>query len=171
MLNANDSETIVSLRQLRNSVMAATRPLVFWVGAGSGRWLGYPSWKDLTLGIRKDFSHDVAGFHNQQALEFINKEDFPAVFQMCKHLDPGRYHRFIAETFVPRPPTSVYHKFISLLTKITPLFIVTTNVDESLEGQLPMSVTVQRSDLCRCVDLVQKRTPFIAKLHGSISSV
>jgi hypothetical protein len=171
MLNAGDPETVISLRRLRSVVMAATRPLVFWVGAGSSRWLGYPSWKDLTLGLRKDFSGNVAFFDNQRALKLINKEDFPAVFQMCRDLDAARYYRFITDAFVPKVPTDAYQKFINLLAGITPLFVVTTNVDEALEGHRPMSVTVQRSDLSRCIDLVQKRVPFVAKLHGSISSV
>ena len=151
--------------------MAATRPLVFWVGAGPSRWLGYPSWKELTLDLRRDFCRNVGGFDNQRALELIDKEDFPAVFQMCRGLDAARYHRFITNVFVPQAPTAAYQKFVSLLSTIKPLFIVTTNIDEALEGQMPTLVTVQRSDLSRCVDLVQARTPFIAKLHGSISSV
>ena len=171
MLNAGDPETVISLRRLRKVVMAATRPLVFWVGAGPSRWLGYPSWKELTLDLRRDFWRNVAGFDNQRALELVDKEDFPAVFQMCRGLDAARYHRFITNVFVPRAPTAAYQKFVSLLSAINPLFIVTTNIDEALEGQMPTLVTVQRSDLSRCVDLVQARTPFIAKLHGSISSV
>ncbi len=49
--------------------------------------------------------------------------------------------------------------------------MVTTNVDETLERSLPASAAVQRSDLERCLDLVSAGQPFIAKLHGSVSSV
>jgi len=171
MLNASDLETVVSLRRLQDVVTTATRPLIFWIGAGSSRWLGYPSWKDLTLGIRRDFWCNVPGFDNRRALELLNKEDFPAVFQMCKDLDTPRYHRFIAETFVPRSPTGTYRRLISLLAEVGPLFMLTTNVDESLEHHVSTVATVQRSDLSRCVDLLQKQAGFVAKLHGSVSSV
>ena len=171
MLNADDQETGISLRQLRDVVSTGTKPIVFWIGAGSSRWLEYPSWKGLTLQLRRDFASNVLSFNNQQALEFINKERFPEVFQLCKNSDPARYRRFIADAFLPRKPNDSYMAFVNLLTKIEPLYLMTTNVDEVLEHSLPLSVTLQRSDLQRCVELVQKRSSFAAKLHGSVSSV
>jgi hypothetical protein len=171
MLNADDQQTVISLRRLKSLVASGTRPLIFWVGAGSSRWLGYDSWKDLTLKLRKEFYACVSGFDNTRALTLVNKGDFPAVFQMCKEQDSARYYRFIADAFAPRTTTDSYQAFVDLLGKMSPLFIVTTNVDEALESRMPMSSVVQRSDLSRCVDLVQRRVPFVAKLHGSISSV
>lgn len=171
MLNADDQETGISLRQLRGIVAAGTRPIVFWIGAGSSKWLGYPSWKDLTLGLRKDFFRNVSGFDDQQALKLIDRSHFPAVFQMCRGLDSARYYRFLTQAFEPKVPTALYKTFIGLLAKVSDLFILTTNVDEGLEKSLPTAATVQRSDLWRCVDLVQRRIPFVAKLHGSISAV
>jgi SIR2-like domain len=133
--------------------------------------MGYPSWKELTLAIRKDFFLNVAGFDNKRALDLIDKTDFPAVFRMCKDLNEARYHSFIADTFVPRSPTDVYRRFVGLLSEIRPLFIVTTNVEEQLESHLPQCSTIQRSDLSRCVDLLEAKAPFVAKLHGSVSSI
>jgi hypothetical protein len=171
MLNADDPETILSLRLLKNTVEAHARPLVFWIGAGASRWLGYPSWMDLALQLRKVFFRSVDSFDNQRAIELVNKENFPAVFQMCRDLDSQTYYRFIADTFSPRMDADLFRTFVDLLQKLSPLFILTTNVDEALESRMPMSGTVQRSDLTRCVDLLQKRIPFVAKLHGSVSSV
>lgn len=171
MLNADDPETVISLRRLRAVAAEGTRPLVFWIGAGSSRWLGYPSWEELTRGLRKDFSGNVAGFDNQQALVLISQQKFPTIFQMCRDLDEPRYHRLIASAFLPRTAPEAYRKFIESLAGIEPLFAVTTNVDEALESHRPASVTVQRSDLSRCIELLQKKTPFVAKLHGSTSSV
>lgn len=145
--------------------------MAFWVGAGASRWLGYPSWKDLTLQLRKTFFQHSATFDNRRAVDLINREDLPAVFQLCRDLDPARYHTFITDAFIPREPTTAYKAFVDALGKISPAFILTTNVDEALEGALPMCATVQRSDITRCIDLLQKRSPFIAKLHGSVSSV
>jgi hypothetical protein len=101
MLNADDPGSVMSLRRLKEVASAGDRPLVFWVGAGSSRWLGYPGWKDLTLQLRKNFFQAVAGFDNQGAQGLISKEDFPAMFQMCRDLDSARYYRFVADAFVP----------------------------------------------------------------------
>jgi hypothetical protein len=171
MLNADDPESIISQQQLKKIVTAETRPLVLWIGAGSSKWLGYPSWKELTLQLRREFASSTAGFNNDRALELINKREFPRVFQLCKDLDSARYYRFIAEAFLPRVQTQAYKKFVNFLAEINPLYVLTTNVDEVLEHSLPMSVVLQRSDFERSIDLIHKRTPFVAKLHGSISSV
>jgi hypothetical protein len=156
---------------LETVVATASRPIVFWVGAGSSKWLGFPSWKELTLALRKDFARSVASFDNQRALERINKSDFPAVFQMCRDLDEGRYFSFIANAFLPRNTTDIYQRFLNLLAGIASSFVISTNVDEALEANRPTSITVQRSDFTRCIDLVQNKRPFVAKIHGSISSV
>lgn len=156
---------------MKEIAAADTKPLVLWVGAGSSRWLGYPGWKDLTLQLRKDFYQCVAGFNNDRAVELINREDFPEIFQMCRDLDSTRYFEFIANAFPAKVPTRSYQNFLRLLGKIDPLFILTTNVDEALEKNLPNLTTVERSDLSRCVELLQKRAPFVAKLHGSVSSI
>ena len=171
MLNADDAESVLALRLLVNVAAAGTRPLVFWVGAGASRWLRYPSWKDLALQLRKAVFQQSAGFDNKRAVELINKQDFPAIFQMCRDIDAAKYNKFIADTFVPRGQTSVFKTFTGLLGKISPPFVITTNVDEGLENALPMCAAVQRTDVTRCVDLLQRRIPFVAKLHGSVSSV
>lgn len=171
MLNADDPESVLAMRQLAKTAASGERPIVFWVGAGVSRWLGYPSWKDLTLQLRRIFFRQVANFDNKRAENLINEEDFPGIFQMCRDLDSGRYYRFIADSFLPRQQTEIYKAFTSLLEKISPPFVVTTNVDEALESCLPTCATVQRADIGRCVDLLQKRTPFIAKLHGSVSAI
>src|SRR5579862_2863020 len=174
MLNADDQETVISVRRLKDvsaDVSAGNRPIVLWVGAGASRWLEYPSWKELTLRLRGNFYRLVSGFNNSRAIRLINKEDFPEVFQLCKDLDSATYHRLIAGEFEPRPITDTYARFITLVRKISPLFVLTSNVDEMLEGQLGDSAIIQKSDLPRCIDLLQRRVPFIAKLHGSVSSV
>ncbi len=158
MLNANDDETGISLKRLRSVVAAGTRPIVIWVGAGSSKWLGYPEWKDLTLQLRRNFFRAVGGFDNERALELINKENYPAIFQMCRDLDSARYHRFLADAFLPRVTTDLYQGFLSALRKVSPLFVLTTNVDEALESQMPASVTVQKSDFSRCIDLLHSAT-------------
>jgi len=50
------------------------------------------------------------------------------------------------------------------------LHILTTNIDEALDKGLKC-ITIQRSDIERLPDLVNARTSFLCKLHGTISSV
>ncbi len=142
------------------------------MGAGASRWLGYASWEDVARQLRKVFFQEhLPGFNNDRAMALIGKREFPALFQMCRDLDPAIYHKFIVDSFTPRQLTAVYADFVSLLGKINPLSVVTTNVDEMLEKSLPLTETVQRTDLSRCVELLHNRRPFVAKLHGSVSAV
>jgi hypothetical protein len=171
MLNADDRDTVIALRQLKSVTMAGAKPLVFWIGAGASRWLGYLGWKDFALQLRRTFFQTVGAFDNEDAQKFLNTENFPALFQMCRDLDSALYYRLITDAFRPRPTTDSYRKFVDLLVPLSPTFIVTTNVEESLESRIPEHVIVQKSDLTRCIDLLQSRTPFVAKLHGSTSSV
>ena len=171
MLNADDSESVLAMRSLASVAASGSRPIVFWVGAGASKWLGYPLWKDLSLQLRKAFFQRVSGFDNHQAERLLNAERYPELFQICRNLDSGHYNKFLVDIFKPRVQDGPYGTFVELLREINPLFVVTTNVDEALEKSLPAAVTVQRTDLSRCVDFLQTKTPFVAKLHGSISSV
>ncbi len=104
-------------------------------------------------------------------MRLVDGNDYPAMFQMCRDLDSGTYYKFLADAFIPRVQTAIYRSFANRLKEIKPLFIVTTNVDEGLEKNLPMCQTVQRADISRCVDLLQNEIPFVVKLHGSVSSM
>jgi hypothetical protein len=77
----------------------------------------------------------------------------------------------LAALFSLRTPTPVYEHFWGILKASKPLQVVTTNVDEMLERYSAASETVQSSDLERCLTLLSAGTSFVAKLHGSISSV
>ena len=172
MLNADDPGTITSLLLLRDAYLTSNRPLVFWVGAGASKWLNQPSWKESALLIRRNFFEKFRpGFNNTLANKLVDREEYPELFQLCKETDQAAYFRFLAETFAPAPITPLYSRLRDCLQKIAPLYIVTTNVDEALEGILSHCSVVQRTDLTRLPTLVQDETPFIAKLHGSVSSV
>jgi hypothetical protein len=77
----------------------------------------------------------------------------------------------LASTFSARQASPVYSRFISVLRDIQPCFVVTTNVDRSLEASLPEFELIERSDLERAIHFIQKETPFICKMHGSISQI
>jgi hypothetical protein len=171
MLNADDAETVFAIRALENAAASGTKPIVFWIGAGASKWLGYPLWRELSLQLRKAFFQQVAGFDNRRAEGLLNAEQYQELFQMCRLLDEAKYNRFITDAFTPRPRTTTYTRFIDLLSQINPLYVLTTNVDETLEKNLPSAITVQKEDLSRCVDLLRTGASFVAKLHGSVSSV
>lgn len=171
MLNADDSETIFSLRLLRDTIRTGNRPIVFWVGAGTSQWAGYPSWRDFALDLRSSYFKSTAGFDNRGATKLIDSGNFPAFFQICRDLDCSRYYRHIASVFSPKAASSTYRRFIDLLNQVSPLYVVTTNVDEELERSLDTPVVVQKSDLTRIVSLLEQKNSFIGKLHGSCSTV
>jgi hypothetical protein len=171
MLNANDPETIFSLHLLRETITTGNRAIVFWIGAGTSRWAGYPSWKDFVLDVRSDFFKSKGGFNNDLALKLIDSGNFPAFLQMCRDLDRARYYRHIAAVFSPKAKGPLYSRFIDLLRRISPLYAVTTNVDEQLERNLNAATVVQKSDLTRIVTLLQGKDAFIGKVHGSCSTV
>jgi len=171
MLDATDQATFLAIRELKRSIQESNKPLVLWVGAGASKWLGYPLWKEVALDLRKDFFKYVATFDNAGALKLIDAGSFPRFFQQCRDLDHARYHRFLSDSFLPRPDTPIYLRFTQALGRIAPLHILTTNVDESIEQRFPGAAVFQRSDISGCLKQLQDGNPFIAKLHGSRSSI
>jgi SIR2-like domain len=171
MLNADDQGTFRSIRELKLVVQESKRPLIFWVGAGASKWLGYPLWCEVASNLRREFFKFVAGFDNTEALELIKTRSFPRFFQRCWDLDRARYNRFLSNAFLPRPETPLYRRFTDALGKITPTRILTTNVDEALEQRFPTVGVFQRSDFSGCIEPLQTGKSFIAKLHGSRSSI
>jgi SIR2-like protein len=154
MLNADDQGTFRSIRELKLVVQESKRPLIFWVGAGASKWLGYPLWCEVASNLRREFFKFVAGFDNTEALELIKTRSFPRFFQRCWD-----------------PETPLYRRFTDALGKITPTRILTTNVDEALEQRFPTVGVFQRSDFSGCIEPLQTGKSFIAKLHGSRSSI
>lgn len=171
MLNADDPQTVFSLRALREVVLNGRRPIVLWIGAGASKWAGYPLWKELARQMRADFAKLVQEFRNERALKLLQSERYPEFFQFCKQTDSARYYRFLSDVLSPKSLTHVYARFIDLLRRLPLLQIVTTNVDETLERTIPGPSAVQGSDLTRVVELLNDHQPFIAKLHGSCSSI
>src|SRR6267154_2974884 len=171
MLNSDDQTTFRSLRELTRTVRDSKRPIIFWVGAGTSRWLGYPLWKELALNLRRDFFELVPGFDNAEALKLIGANDFPRFFQLCRDLDRARYHNFLSNSFLPVAETPLYKRFADTLEALTPLRVLTTNVDEVLEQRFSGAAVYQRSDFSGCIEQLQDGRSFIAKLHGSRSAI
>jgi SIR2-like domain/SEC-C motif len=171
MLNANDQATLLSIRELRRSIEQTEKPLIFWIGAGASKWLEYPLWKELARKLRREFVKFVAGFDNEKARSLLESNPFPQFFQMCKDIDQQRFYHFLSSSFLPLPDTDLYARFLEAIGNISPLHILTTNVDEALEQRLPSVAVFQRSDFSGCISLLQSKKPFIAKLHGTRSAI
>src|SRR5258708_1004598 len=170
MSSFSDKETVVSYRLLRRVITERTKPIVFWLGAGVSAWNGYPDWRDLARKLRKAFFDLTADFDNELALTLLDR-DLPAFFQMCKDLNSALYFRSLTDSLSPRPLSPLYQRFVSKLAEIQPSHIITTNVDEMLEESLGQIRVLENTDISLCPELLHSDTSFIAKLHGSISSV
>ena len=170
MLNADDQFTLPSLNRLRDAIRQK-RPLVIWIGAGAGRWAGLPGWHDSARLMRNIFSKKLPGFPRDIAEQRLEVHDYPGVFQLCKDSDEALFNQTLVAQFSRSSPGPIYAQLIHGLRKVTPLQIVTTNVDLCLEQGIGTVDVIERSDLERCGDAIVSRTPFVAKLHGSISAI
>lgn len=170
MLNADDQYTLPSLNRLRDAIRQK-RPLVIWVGAGASRWAGLSGWRDSARSMRSTFSKKFPGFPRDLADQRLEAHDYPGVFQFCKDCDEALFNQTLVAQLNNPSPGPIYAQLIDGLRKITPLQIVTTNVDLCLEQGIGTVDVIERSDLERCSDAIVSRTPFVAKLHGSISAI
>ncbi|MFA4916457.1 MAG: SIR2 family protein [Syntrophales bacterium] len=174
MLDGNDLQTFYFLRELCDLAQSDKKPILFWVGAGASSWCGYPKWEELSDIIAREFSKYEIKYRNNQALlvQLLSDGEYPEFFQECKNINSKRYYTILAKCVTSSRSTSpVYNRFIDDLLFIKPLYIVTTNIDELLEKNLPGIETTQRSDLQRCIDLLNTKRSFVCKIHGSISNI
>lgn len=171
MLDASDKNTLYSLRQLRDCSRLTSKPVLYWIGAGASAWCGYPLWGELAGQFHRTFLRSESLYDRKEATDRLERREYPALFELCKKANPKRYSVELVRAFGSRDPTPVYSRFIDIMRNINPLYAVTTNVDECLEHNITSACTVQRSNLERCVNLLQQRTSFVGKLHGTISAI
>jgi SIR2-like domain len=170
MLNADDQYTPASLYRLKQAI-SQKRPLVLWVGAGASRWANLPSWHDSARRMRRVFAKSLANFPDDLAESYIASRAYPDLFQLCKDTDSALFNSVLIQQFSAPAPGQIYEQFIEGLKKIAPVQVVTTNVDLCLEQSLGTTDVIERTDLERCTASILSGTPFVAKLHGSISSI
>ena len=171
MLSSTDRQTIYALRQLEECVRDSSRPLLVWIGAGASAWCGYPTWANLADDLHSQFSKLEAAYDAIAGASALGNHDYPEVFEQCKRASPTRYFTHLSNVFEARQPTPVYRRLLTTLEGINPKFLITTNVDEMLEQNLNELRIVQKLDVERCIGLLRDRHSFVAKLHGSVSSV
>lgn len=170
MLNADDEYTPTSLQRLRQ-VINQKRPLILWIGAGASRWAGLPSWHDSARRMRRVFAKSTPYFPDDRAESYINSKAYPDFFQLCAEIDQALFHNVLLDQFNAPILGPIYEQLIEGLKKISPLQIVTTNIDLCLEQNLGPIDVIERTDLERCGDSITNGSPFVAKMHGSLSSI
>lgn len=121
--------------------------------------------------MRNTFSKKLPGFPRDIADQWLGAHDYPAAFQLCRDSDEALFNQTLVAQLNRPNPGPIYAQLIAGLRKVAPLQIVTTNVDLCLEQGIGTVDVIERSDLERCGDAIVSRTPFVAKLHGSISAV
>ena len=166
-----DEETKRALSALESAIRGRRRPLAVWLGAGVSKWAGYPLWQDLAETMHGRFSREAGTYAKDDATALLVEKAYPRLFQEMRASDPTFYFACLRDAFPRRRPDAVYERMLRALERMAPECILTTNVDESLEHHLAGAETVQRSDVERMPQLLRERRAFIAKLHGSISSV
>lgn len=171
MLDSSDIQTFYSLRELYEVIKDGEKPIVFWIGAGTSKWCGFPLWYELAENFHSNFLKTESDYNKQTAADLIETQSFPDFFQYCKDINPQKYNRLLTNFLSPKSVTPVYSRFLDNLRAISPLYIITTNVDEMLENNLEGITTVQNADLERCLSLLEKEQSFICKLHGSTSTI
>lgn len=134
-------------------------------------WCGFPSWQETASRAQASYRKFEPRYDKVEGQRLFQAEKFPELFELLRQTNPQRYNQELAAMFTSRTATPVYGRFLGIVKALTPHQIVTTNVDEMLERNLPAAVAVQSSDLERCLDLVPAGTSFVAKLHGSVSAV
>ncbi|MGO9254755.1 MAG: SIR2 family NAD-dependent protein deacylase [Bryobacteraceae bacterium] len=172
MFNA-DPQTFDSLKLLWGlATNTDHKPVIIWVGAGASSWLGYERWAEAAERFHRAFLRKASARYMAEAgSAALKAEDYPRLFQLCFDASPETYRSMLAQSFAPKPMQPVYRRFVEAVNRLEGVSVVTTNVDEMLENSLPGFQVLQRSDLSRVTDLLGSRNRFLAKLHGSVSSI
>ncbi len=168
---SSDQETYNALNALIATAQNSSRPLVIWIGAGASAWAGYPGWQEVAGRMHTLFSRQEPSYDKSVAARMLSESRFPELFEQMRLTNQPRYFATILEAFGPKPSTGVHARLIRTLRLISPIRIVTTNVDEAIEHNLAELETVQRSDIERLPQLLYDRKPFVCKAHGSTSAV
>ncbi len=125
---------------------------VLMVGAGSSRFVGYPSWDELVSklnelapGLRRSPNTDRAAF----------VEDIKQQLRRERRLDD--YYNLLERTFSPRDSAPTHAPLHCALVQLGFAGIVTTNYDPVLEWAIGEAFSRDVHHVCRPIDLCQKR--------------
>jgi hypothetical protein len=171
MLDGNDKETFHSINLLYHTISSFKKFPIFWLGAGTSSWCGYPRWDNLSDQFNSYFLRNEKKYVKEKGRELLDLKKYPDFFSYCKIINKCIYFNLMNEIFSPQKSTSVFERFCRELSDINPCFIITTNIDQSLEGNLPQHAVIHRDDIESCKNYIQMKKSFICKIHGSLSPI
>lgn len=171
MLDTTDIVSVHATRLLFEKIGRGDRQIALWIGAGASSWCGYSRWAEVASQFHSEFLRYEPYYDGNVGLRLIDEGKFPELFQVCKDTSAHRYYELLSASFAARTPTPVYDRFIEAVRELAPAYVLTTNIDELLEKNLPTFATINRSDIERAEHLLNKNEPFVCKLHGSMDNV
>src|SRR5260221_13796151 len=159
-------ETLGALNELRE-VCSDGRPPLIWIGAGCSRWANLPSWEELAAQMHSAFVKKRSSYDKVLALDLLGRRDLPAFFSLCKRIDQALYFTLLAASLLPQRSTPVYSRFISELRGISPLQVITPNVDDLLEKNFSDIHVFSYAEV-ELAELANRNNQgFICKIDGS----
>jgi hypothetical protein len=160
-----------AINELCTLAAKGPKPLVLWAGAGTSAWAGLRLWSELADAFQSNYIREESNYDKAAAIDSLAKKDFPRFFGLCKRANRHRFNNLLTDLLkLQQTPQPVFGRFISDLQKFKPLRIITTNVDEALEQGLQCQVLLPHN-IEKVKTILQNRESFIAKLHGSITSL
>jgi hypothetical protein len=170
MFNPTETETYSALLELRD-IKANGRPIILWIGAGAGRWAGYPGWEDLANQFHSKFLRLETRYDRIGSAAAIAEKHFPKVFSLCKSANSSRYYTLLSESLALRQASPVYVRMVDALKAMEPLQVITTNIDMSLDKNLDQIPSFDRRSIEFARQEMSQGKSFIYHVHGSCSDI
>jgi hypothetical protein len=171
MFDSESADTFSAINEICSLAgNTASKPIVFWIGAGGSSWANLPRWPDLADIVHREFDRKEPSYDKALAVSLLAAKDFPAFFSVCKSVSTARYHSLLVQHLARPLPGPVHDRFIAALQTFKVTRVVTTNVDELLEQRLGVQ-SILPGNFELIPTLLTSATGFVAKAHGSIADV
>ncbi len=170
MLDTSEPDAVKSFNLLQNTIIDAKRPIIYWIGAGTSSWCGYPRWDQLAQTLHSYFTHNEPKYDANDGLKLLNAGELPQFFGVCKAANPHTYLAHLTSQLQIRPPSALFQRFARCLNKHNTRFVLTTNADQLLEKHLNDAEMILGKDIERARRLLDNNQSFVCKLHGCISN-
>ncbi|HEY5029687.1 MAG TPA: SIR2 family protein [Candidatus Angelobacter sp.] len=159
------------LVEVQRELCSANKPVVFFVGAGLSKGLGYPLWHELLRElihygsqVERLTDKDV-----QEAEELVGRGDYLTCGSLLRDHLQSRVEARLWERFSPDTLPQVLGPYEKLV-RLPCAGFVTTNYDAALETayskiqKKPLMTFLSKDE--RALGAITQSTPFLLKLHG-----
>ncbi|PIP88757.1 MAG: hypothetical protein COW79_16125, partial [Bdellovibrionales bacterium CG22_combo_CG10-13_8_21_14_all_38_13] len=169
MINYIDQQKLIA--KLHNAIKNSNKPVVFWLGAGIGKWAGYPLWGELADEMHSIYLSQETKYKKDRASSLLKTKSYPDFFEYCKTINEKAYNNFLNAVLSIQESGPVFKKFCEILTRIKNPYVITTNVDESLEQRVGNIKVLQKENIELVRKCISEEESFLLKLHGTVSNV